>query len=180
MKKLILFIILFCAFTAQAQYGYGNNSGRQRQNQMPQTEQKAPDPNFDVEKYVGIITYDIEKAAKKSSIKLTSKEGKEFSKILTKYNKDTKDIARINTFVLRSTKDMVESYQKKVISTGDNSSQKKVMTTMNENLKPIATILKEEDKQLDKKMKVLLSEKQHKKWIKYNSKMYKFFPKEKE
>ncbi|QVY64521.1 hypothetical protein [Polaribacter sp. Q13] len=178
MKKIILLIALSCVFTTQAQYGYGNNNGRQRQNQLPQTEQKAPEPNFDVERYIGIVNYDIEKAAKKSSIKLSSNVGKEFSKVLTKYNKDIKDITRINTFVLRSTKDLVENYQKKVIKTGDNSSQKKVMTKMGENLKPISEILKKEDLILDKKMKVLLSEKQYKKWIKYNRKIYKIFPKE--
>ncbi|WP_166386087.1 MULTISPECIES: hypothetical protein [unclassified Polaribacter] len=179
MKNLILFIILFCAFTTQAQYGsYGNNSGRQRQ--MPQTEQKAPDPDFNIERYVGIVNYDIEKAAKKSSIKLTSKEGQEFSKVLTKYNKDIKDITRINTFVLRSTKDMVDNFQKEVIKTGDRSTQKKVMTTMGENLKPISEILKKEDSILVKKMKGLLSAKKYKKWIKYNKKIYKYFPKEEE
>ena len=99
---------------------------------------------------------------------------------MTKYNKDIKDITRINTFVLRSTKDMVENYQKTVMKTGDNSSQKKVMTTMSENLKPISEILKKEDRELDKTIKALLSEKQYKKWIKYNRKIYKVFPKEEE
>ncbi|QXP63780.1 MULTISPECIES: hypothetical protein [unclassified Polaribacter] len=179
MKKIFLVLILGYAFTAQAQYGYGDSQSR-RQNQMMQTEQKAPEPNFDVERYIGIVNYDIEKAAKKSSIKLTSKEGQEFSRVLTKYNKDIKDITRINTFVLRSTKDMVENYQKTVMKTGDNSSQKKVMTTMSENLKPISEILKKEDRELDKTIKALLSEKQYKKWIKYNRKIYKVFPKEEE
>ncbi|MGJ8762360.1 MAG: hypothetical protein ACSHXA_17620 [Polaribacter sp.] len=179
MKKIFLVLILGYAYTAQAQYGYGDSQSR-RQNQMMQTEQKAPEPNFDVERYIGIVNYDIEKAAKKSSIKLTSKEGQEFSRVLTKYNKDIKDITRINTFVLRSTKDMVENYQKTVMKTGDNSSQKKVMTTMSENLKPISEILKKEDRELDKTIKALLSEKQYKKWIKYNRKIYKVFPKEEE
>ena len=178
MKNFILLIILLFAFTAQAQYG--NGSSRQRQNQMPQTEQKAPEPDFNVERYIGIVNYDIEKAAKKSSVKLSSTEGQEFSRVLTKYNKDIKDITRINTFVLRSTKDMVENYQKTVMKTGDNSSQKKVMTTMSENLKPISEILKKEDRELDKTIKALLSEKQYKKWIKYNRKIYKVFPKEEE
>ncbi|WP_282071869.1 hypothetical protein [Polaribacter atrinae] len=179
MKKLLLIIILFCTVTAHAQYGYGNSQSN-RQNQMMQTQQKAPEPDFNIERYVGIVIYDIEKAAKKSSIKLSSKEGQEFSKVLTKYNKDIKDFTRINTFVLRSTKDMVDNFQKEVIKTGDRSSQKKVMTTMAENLKPISEILKKEDKQLHATLKDLLSEKQYKKWIKYNRKMYKIFPKEEE
>jgi hypothetical protein len=49
---------------------------------------------------------------------------------------------------------------------------------MTENLKPISEILKTKDLELDKKMKTLLSEKQYEKWIKYNRKLYKVFPKE--
>ena len=57
MKKIFLVLILGYAFTAQAQYGYGDSQSR-RQNQMMQTEQKAPEPNFDVERYIGIVNYD--------------------------------------------------------------------------------------------------------------------------
>jgi hypothetical protein len=179
MKKIILLVILFCAFTTHAQYGYGNNQ-RQRQNQMMQTEQKAPEPDFPIEKYLGIVVYDIKKAAKKSSVKLSSNEGKQFSKTLTNYNKDVKDITRINSFLLRSTKEMVDNFQKSSMKSGDFSNQVKIQNKMNENLKPISNTLKIEDKKLDKTMKSLLSEKQYKKWIKYNKKIYKIFPKEKE
>ena len=126
MKKIILLLILGSAFTAQAQYGSRNGSS-QRQSQMgPQTQQEAPEPNFNVERYIGIVIYDINKAAKKSSVKLSSKEGKEFSKVLTKYNKDIKDITRINSFLLRSTKDMIDNFQKSARKSGDFSNQKKV------------------------------------------------------
>jgi len=178
MKKIILLLILGCAFTAQAQYG-NRNGGSQRQSQMGQTQQKAPEPNFNVERYIGIVNYDIKKTAKKSSIKLSSKEGKEFSKVLTKYNKDIKDITRINSFLLRSTKDMIDNFQKSSRETGDFSNQKKVQIKMGENLKPIFETLKVEDLKLDATMKELLNEKQYKKWIKYNRKIYKVFPKEK-
>ena len=179
MKKIILLLILSCAFNAQAQYGYGNNGqSQQRQRQSMQPQQKAPEPKFEVEKYIGIIIYDIEKAAKKSKIKPSSKVGKEFSNVLTNYNKEIKEITRINSFLLRSTKDMVENFQKKVMKTGDNSNQPKIQKKMNENLKPISETLKIEDRKLDKNIKKLLSDKQYKKWIKYNTKMYKIFPKE--
>jgi hypothetical protein len=162
MKKIILLLILSCAFNAQAQYG-NRNFRNQRQSQMPQPQQEAPEPNFNINRYIGIVIYDIEKTAKKSSVKLSSKEGKEFSKVLTKYNKDIKDITRINTFLLRSTKEMI-------------SNQPKVQKKMEENLKPILETLKVEDLKLNKTMKTLLSEKQHKKWIKYNKKIFKTFP----
>jgi hypothetical protein len=180
MKKIFLLLVLACSINLQAQYGYGNNRQNQRQRQMPQAEQKAPEPDFPIEKYLGIVNYNIEKTAKKTGVKLSSKEGKEFSSILTKYNKDIKDIKRINSFLLKSTKDMVDNFQKKSMSTGDFSNQKKIGEKMTENLKPISEILKQEDKKLLNSIKNLLTEKQYKKWIKYNKKINKVFPKEKE
>jgi hypothetical protein len=177
MKKIILVLILFSAFAAEAQYGYGNQQ-RSRQNRMMETQEKAPEPNFEIEKYLGIVVYDIEKAAKKSSIKLSSTEGKIFSKTLTKYNKDVKDITRINSFLLRSTKEMVENFQKNASKTGDFSNRTEVLKTMNDNLEPLGNTLKIEDKKLDATMKSILSAKQYKKWIKYNKKINKNFPKE--
>lgn len=177
MKKIILLLILSFAFNAHAQYG-NRNFRNQRQSQMPQPQQEAPEPNFNVKRYIGIVVYDIEKTAKKSSVKLSTKQGKEFSKVLTKYNKDIKDITRINTFLLRSTKDLVDNFQKSSMKSGDFSNQPKVQKKMEENLKPILETLKTEDLKLNATMKTLLSEKQHKKWIKYNKKIYKIFPKE--
>ena len=177
MKKIILLLILGCSFTIQAQYG-NRNSRSQRQSQIPQPEQKAPEPDFNIERYIGIVIYDIEKTAKKSSIKLSSKEGKVFSKVLTKYNKDIKGITRINSFLLKSTKDMIDNFQKSSMKSGDFSNQAKVQKKMGENLKPILETLKAEDLKLSATIKKLLSEKQHKKWIKYNKKIYKIFPKE--
>ena len=121
MKKLVFLLILCCAFTAEAQYG--NSRNQQRQRQSMQTPQKAPEPDFNIEKYIGIVVYDIKKAAKKSSLKLSSEKGKEFSKVLTKYNKDIKDITRINSFLLRSTKEMVDNFQKNARKTGDFSNK---------------------------------------------------------
>jgi hypothetical protein len=66
MKKILFYLILSSCFTAQAQYGYGNGQRqRQRQMQPMQPQRKAPEPNFEVEKYIGIIIYDIKKNAKK-------------------------------------------------------------------------------------------------------------------
>tara|TARA_R110002126_G_scaffold291781_1_gene457937 strand:- start:9937 stop:10470 length:534 start_codon:yes stop_codon:yes gene_type:complete len=177
MKKYIFLLFVLTSFLAQSQFGGMRN---QRQRQMPQTQQEQPAPNFQVEKYLGIIVYDIEKAAKKSGIKLSSDEGKQFSKLLTAYNKDIKDIRRINSFTLKSTKEMVENFQKNAAKTGDLSNQLVVQKKMADNLKPISETLKIEDLKLVKSLKPILSEKQYKKWIKYNRKLYKVFPKEEE
>ena len=178
MKKYIFLLFVLTSFLAQSQFG-GMRNQRQRQ-MMPQTPQQAPDPEFKVDRYLGIVVYDdIKKAAKKSSIKLSSEEGKEFSKLLTNYNKKVKDIRRINSFTLQSTKEMVESFQKTAMKTGDVSNQVAIQKKMVENLKPIAEALKVEDLELVKNLKALLSEKQYDKWIKYNRKQGKFFPKQK-
>ena len=172
-KNSIIFILLFTAIS-QAQV----RNGRRIRDFTQPTQQKAPEPNFNIKVYLGIIEYDIKKAAKKSSIKINSDEGKKFSKILTVYNKRTKDIARINSFLLSSTKELIENHQKHTKKTGDYSNQTKVQLKMAENLKPISETLKKEDKQLDKSIKELLSEKKYKKWIKYNKRIYKIFPEE--
>mgnify|MGYP003683032689 CR=1 FL=1 len=178
MKKYILLLLTFSSLLTYSQF---NNGGmrNQRQRQMPQAQQQAPEPNFNVERYVGFIIYgDIKKVAKKSSIKLSSDVGKKFSSTLNTYNKQVKDIKRINSFTLKSTKEMVENFQKMAMKSGDFSNQIEIQKKMTESLKPIAETLKVEDKKLDKSIKKILSEKQYKKWIKYNRKQGKIFPKE--
>ncbi|APZ45699.1 hypothetical protein BW723_05025 [Polaribacter reichenbachii] len=178
MKKYIIVIFVFTSLASYSQYNNGMRN--QRQNQMMQTPDRAAKPDFKIERYLGIVVYDIEKAAKKSGVKLSSDQGKKFSSILTTYNKEIKDIRRINSFTLKSTKEMIDNYQKKVASSGDFSGQTKVRLEMANNLKPISDTLRKEDRALDTTMKTLLSEKQYKKWIKYNKKIYKVFPKEKQ
>lgn len=179
MKKYFLILTLLTSFLAHSQLNRGGMRNS-RQNQMNQTPRKAPEPNFQVEKYLGIVIYDIEKAAKKSSIKLSSEEGKKFKTLLTKYNKEIKDIRRINSFTLRSTKEMMENFQKNAQKNGDFSDRTKVQKKMVENLTPISETLRTKDRALDISIKEILSEKQYKKWIKYNRKMYKVFPKDEE
>jgi hypothetical protein len=175
MKKIVLLLILTCAFTVQSQY---RNGQRQRQRSTPRVQQKTPEPKFEIKKHLRIVIYDVKKAAKKSSIKLTSIEGKQFFKVILKYNQSIKDITRINSFLLRNTKEMVENFQKESMKSRNFSKQPEVYKKMTENLKPISETLKEEDIKLDATIKSLLSEKQYKKWIKYNKKIHKTFPKE--
>lgn len=179
MKKYIFLLFMLTNFLAHSQFGGMRNQGMRQQ--IPQTPQKAPEPNFNIEKYLGLIIYeDIDKAAKKSSINLSSDEGKQFSKLLTNYNKKVKDISRINSFTMRSTKEMVENFQKNAMESGDRSNQIAVQKTIMENLKPISETLKVEDLALAKSLKEILSEKQYKKWLKYNRKIGKFIPKPQE
>jgi L-lactate utilization protein LutC len=72
---------------------------------------------------------------------------------------------------------MVENFQKNAIKNGDFSKQAEVRKEMMLRLKPIGEVIREEDKKLNTSIRNLLSEKQYKKWIKYNRKNYKIFPK---
>tara|TARA_B100000767_G_C19563001_1_gene449908 strand:- start:178 stop:711 length:534 start_codon:yes stop_codon:yes gene_type:complete len=173
-KKIILLLIISCAFSAQAQYDNGQRQ-RQRQRQQSQRQQKPPKPKFEAEKYLNIITYDIKKTAKKSGVKLSSDQGKTFAKIITTHNKSIKDISRINSFTFKSMKKLVESSQSLAQKSGDFTKLIDVQKTVNKNFKPIIETLKEEDKELNLSVKKLLQKKQYKKWIKYNKRLNKTF-----
>ena len=178
MKKIVflLSILTFCSVNAQFMNGGLQN---QRQRQMMQTPERAPEPNFDVDQYLGIVVYDIEKTAKKSSIKLDSEQGKSLSKILTEYNNKIKQIRRINSFTLNSSKEMVENFQRAVIKNRDYSNQIEVQKKLAEDLKPISEAMKTEDQKLDEEIKKILSEKQYQKWLKFNKSLNKTFSEEK-
>jgi len=174
MKKIVflLSIMTFCSVKAQYMNGGLQN---QRQRQMMQTPEKAPEPNFEVEQYLGIVVYDIEKTSKKINLNLTSDEGKSFSDILTTYNNKIKQIKRINSFTLNSSKKLVEDFQKNAIKTRDFYNQVEVQKKLATDLKPISETLKTEDQKLDVDIKKVLSEKQYEKWIKFNKKLNKTF-----
>ena len=166
MKKIIFLCILFISTTLQAQFG---NRQNQRQRQYPQA-QESRKPKFDANKYVGFINYDVEKAAKKSGIKKSSEVGKKFVNLLKAYNKKTNQIERINSFTLKSMKELVESTQKKVMDGGDPSTLQSVQKTVQESFRPIVKTLKEEREKLNKTLEALLSKKQFKKWQKFDKK----------
>lgn len=167
MKKLVLFLYLFLiSFIVNAQIRSITETG------STFNHQKVDDPEFDINQYVGIFNYNIKKSAKKTSVKLNTKEGEQFSKLLTNHNKKIKDIERINSFILKSTKEMVENFQKNVLKTGNLSNQQKVAKELKENTLPIYKLLKQENDLLNNEMNEFLSEKQLKKWKKYNKNLF--------
>ena len=182
MKNYLVLLLLCLGFSSYAQIGGMGMRNRsfqdQRFRQMTQTPNNVK-PNYEIEKYLGIVIYEIEKAAKKSSIKLNSDTGKQFQSILTMYNKTIRDFRRINSFTLRSTKEMVENFQTEAQKTRDFSGYEAIQKKMAKDLKPINETLTAEDRKLDQTLKSLLSEKQYDKWIKYNRKLNKYFPKDK-
>lgn len=177
MKKIFFLLALITFGHLNAQYMNGGLQN-QRQRQMMQTQEKAPEPNFDVEQYLGIVVYDIEKTAKKINVKLTSDAGKSFSEILTNYNNKIKQIKRINSFTLNNSKEMVENFQRSAIKNRDFSNHAEVQKKLATDLKSLSETMKSEDEKLDVEVKKILSEKEYDKWIKFNKKLNKTFSEE--
>jgi len=101
MIKHIFFIFLFFStFFAEAQYNSQFNRRQNMRSRQPMATQKPRAPKINVEKAVGLIFYNIEKVSKKIGIKETSDTYLKVFSILNSYNKELKQIKRINTFFI--------------------------------------------------------------------------------
>lgn len=173
MKGNFFLLIIIISINISAQVG----GRRSVNNQIPQAQTTPKAPEFKVKRYVGIVKYDVEKIIKKLTIKKGSKQWREFEDGLNIYNRNIYQIETINNFTLGNTKELFEKFQQKVIETGDLSDQQKVQQKLAENLKPVIDAITIEDKKLNDKIIKILSEKQYRKWVRYNKKLYKLIPK---
>ena len=62
MKKIIILFIALISYSSYSQFGNRNQGNRQnqRQRQMPQTPREPPKFKYEVEKFLGIVIYDID------------------------------------------------------------------------------------------------------------------------
>ena len=120
MIKHIFFIFLFFStFFAEAQYNSQFNRRQNMRSRQPMATQKPRAPKINVEKAVGLIFYNIEKVSKKIGIKETSDTYLKVFSILNSYNKELKQIKRINTFLFSEGKLKMEAAQKEAIENRD-------------------------------------------------------------
>lgn len=170
MKKIFFLIAILSTLAVNAQF----NTGLQRNNRIrpsqAATANRTVQPKFDPAKYVGIFKYDFEKVAKKISLKPSSDLGTKVKVIFAKYHKGVNDIERLNTFTLSEYKSTIEATQREAAKTQDYSKFQEVKKQMDEAFKPMIEALKKEEKKLDEQLKSALSEKQFKKWMKYQKK----------
>ena len=171
MKKIILLLLLFFSYSISAQY-YNNRDSRRRTRIQNTHVDKRPDNSsvFNINRYLGIVIYDSEKAVKKIGLKPKSEKGKKVKALITEFNKSLKQVIRINTFTFKEVKNYVEASAKKAKKTGDYSEGEKVQKTLKDTLKPFADILEEKETDLDNSLKEILSEKKYKKWNKFKKK----------
>ena len=170
MIKQVLFIFLFFSvFYAEAQYNSQFNRRQSMQPRQPRAAQQPRAPKIDVEKAVGLIIYNIEKVTKKTGIKKSSDTYLKFSSILNSYNKELKQIKRINTFLFSEGKSKMEAAQKEAIKNRDYTPLQIANKEVTESFKPIISTIEEKSKKLNLKLEEILSVKQLKKWKKYNA-----------
>ena len=170
MKRIVFLLLLLSVVSASAQFMNQRRGRGIRQSPMPNQNQPQ-EFVFNPEKAIGIVIYDVERAAKKIGLKNKKKdEYKQFSTLLTKFNKDMRDLARINSFTFSQEKQNVESSHKLSMESRDFSLLEKAYKQASEKFKPIVDQVKEKEKKLDTSFKTFLSKKQMTKWGKYKQK----------
>ena len=153
MIKQVLFIFLFFSvFFAEAQYNSQFNRRQSMQPRQPRAAQQPRAPKIDVEKAVGLIFYNIEKVTKKTGIKKSSDTYPKFSSILNSYNKELKQIKRINTFLFSEGKSKMEAAQKEAIKNRDYTALQIANKEVTESFKPIISTIEEKNKKLNLKL----------------------------
>ncbi len=167
MKRLFILFLVLSSLSATAQF---RNPGRGIR-QSPTPNQGQPRKyEFNPEKSIGLTIYKIDKAAKKIGLKESKPEYKSFKNIIYRFNRDVRDLSRINTFTFSKMKQEVESAHKLSVDSRDFTLLKAALKTASDTFKPIVEQLKEKEKALDEKLKPILSKKQFKKWEKYKLK----------
>jgi hypothetical protein len=164
MKKVVYIIVLLFSLGLNAQPP-GGGGGRGQQNQNRQGEDKSEIKKFKASEVAGIFYYDIEKVVKKLKVK-KEEEQSPIKKAIRNYNFKIKEILLLNAVKFSDLDILVNSMSKGK----DNDARLQVRKKVGEVVKPIRDRVHENEKELNLILKGLLSEKQFKKWLKYQKK----------
>lgn len=176
-KTFTLIIILLMTMSVEAQFDsrYGSQYNRRQsmQPRQPRAAQQPRVPEIDVEKAVGLVFYNTEKVSKKIGVKKSSDVYGKISSTFNSFNKELKQIKRINTFLFSEGKSKMEAAQKESMKNRDFSALQKANKEVTESFKPIIKVIDDKEKKLDDVLKDILSVKQFKKWTKYRENLKK-------
>lgn len=172
MKKIVLisFVLMSFNMLAQAPGGRGRQQNRNMQLQETQTEKK-----LSASELAGVFYYDIKKVIKKTKVKDEKKQF-QFSKVLKNYNLKITQISFLNTEKFEELDLLMNSLPKR--------SRKQSMQSMNDGfernndirkkigaiIRPVKDEIAACESELNLLLKEILSEKQLKKWYKYQKK----------
>lgn len=162
-KSLILIALFSFSTTIEAQYNRRYRAQPVRS--MPAKKPRAPE--FNVEKSIGMTFYNIEKVGKKIGLKKTSKQFELIAVIFNRFDKDMKQVKRINGFLFYEGKKKIEDAQKEALDKGDYSIIQGAYKEVASLFETIVALIEEKEKGLDDELEKILSSKQLKKWKKY-------------
>lgn len=166
MKKIffILLLLLNIPFYAQPPGG-GNGGGRRSQGQESQSNEEQKIKKFSASDVAGIFYYDIEEILKKLKLKDETKEAL-VSKALKNYNFKIKEISFLNSGKLSDLEVVVNSS----FNVNESENREGMREQVEEVVRPIRENIDENEKELNLTLESILSEKQQKKWLKYQNK----------
>ena len=163
---LTLFVLASLAIEAQQVLPNGQRVRQRVVDRTPGLTSAQNQPNFNVEKAVGLTIYDLERVTKKVGIKESADNYKKVISIFNKFNKEQREVLRINSFSFSQAKIKIEAAQKSVMENRDYSVLEKAYKEVSEGFKPVSEGIKAREKALDESLKPVLSAKQFKKWKK--------------
>jgi hypothetical protein len=167
MKKIFYFILLFIHFSFYAQpSGGGQRGGRQNQEGQQNSEVKK----FNASEVAGLFFYDIKKIIKKIKIKDNITKDS-VTKLLKNYNFEIREISLLNANKFKDLNAIVNAGIGSRNNTGNQDSNSYKNTGLRkkvqEIIRPIRQEVRENEIKLNENLAAILSEKQNKKWLKY-------------
>ena len=171
MRKIILFIAFIVIASSSLEAQLGGRGGRNF-NRQPAGSQTRQAPKFDVKQAIGLTIYDVDRVMKRINMKEKDKNFKKVVTVLNKFNKNQRDLARINSFQFTEAEQKVNKAQEDVLKNGaDYVILTSAYKEVGEKFKPLTEQINEKEKTLDDSLKPLLSSKQFKKWTKLKKKI---------
>lgn len=181
MKRILLIALLLANFSyyAQGQRG-GNGVGRPPQNQNRQGGNEREVKEFKASDIAGIFYYDVEKVIKKIKVKDEQTQNK-VKKALKDYNFKIKEIAFLNSDKFNDLDEIMKMQKGKNKRQGNrnnNNDLENPVTNQKEGIRskvqkvirPVREEIRQNEVILNETLTAFLSEKQNKKWLKYQKK----------
>lgn len=167
MKNNIVIVVLLISINFYAQFGGGGmNGGRNSQNTQREPREIK---EFKASEAAGIFYYDVEEVVKKIKVKDENVTFK-VKKALKDYNFKIKEIEFINSIKFKELDDVMSALkdtQPQDLQFNSSDQGQTMRENIGKVLRPIREQVKEHEINLNKTLEAILSEKQLKKWIKY-------------
>lgn len=166
MKKSIFIVVLFLSVTFYAQPPGGGRGGSSQNRQEQNNKEGKKVKEFKASELAGVFYYDIDEVIKKIKVK---KEQLDFEvrKALKDYNFEVKEISFLNSIKFND----LDAVVKSTTANKDREKGMEMRKKVNEILNPIREEIHQKEVKLNQKLEAILSEKQQKKWLKYQDKI---------